>query len=235
LSTTIAGGIVVRSAGASELTPETAAIKHLSNTVAGLGLDVRAQALAAAQERPAVATTQVSRELSRAAVASAVSLTDEKTGDVEAAVKKAKADEKQRAEEKARQKAQRWVSPLAGYRLTSGYGWRWGRMHPAQDFAAPVGTPVLSLSTGTVVFSGWSNQGYGYMVQVRYWDGTVSWFAHNSRLAVSVGDQVSPGQVVAYSGNTGHSTGPHLHLEIHTPQGAAVNPRAWFAQKGINI
>jgi murein DD-endopeptidase MepM/ murein hydrolase activator NlpD len=235
LSTTIVGGIVVRSAGASELTPEAAAIKHLSNTVAGLGLDVREQALAAANERPTVASTQVSRELSRAAVATVVSLTDEKTGDVEAAVKKAKADAAKKAEEEARQKAQRWVAPLSNYRLTSGYGWRWGRMHPAQDFAAPVGTPVLALSTGTVVFSGWSNQGYGYMVQVRYWDGTVSWFAHNSRLAVSVGEQVSPGQVVAYSGNTGHSTGPHLHLEIHTPQGAAVNPRAWFAQKGINI
>jgi murein DD-endopeptidase MepM/ murein hydrolase activator NlpD len=235
LSTTIAGGIVVRSAGASELTPEAAAIKHLSNTVAGLGLDVREQALAAANERPTVASTQVSRELSRAAVATVVSLTDEKTGDVEAAVKKAAAEAEQKAEEEAREKAQRWVAPLSNYRLTSGYGWRWGRMHPAQDFAAPVGTPVQALSSGTVVFSGWSNQGYGYMVQVRYWDGTVSWFAHNSRLAVSVGQQVSPGQVVAYTGNTGHSTGPHLHLEIHTPNGAAVNPRAWFAQKGINI
>ena len=58
-------------------------------------------------------------------------------------------------------------------------------MHPAQDLATPTGNPVRSLSTGTVVFSGWSNEGYGYMVKIRYWDGTVSWMAHNSRLLVA--------------------------------------------------
>ena len=108
-------------------------------------------------------------------------------------------------------------------------------MHPAQDLAAPSGTPVRSLSTGRVVFAGWSNEGYGYMVKVRYWDGTVSWMAHNSRLLVSVGQAVVPGQTIAYSGNTGNSTGPHVHLEIHPGDGGAVAPRTWLAKRGVRL
>ncbi|MGN6752511.1 MAG: M23 family metallopeptidase [Intrasporangium sp.] len=245
VSTTVAGGVVVRSAGASDLSPEAAAVQDLSNTVAG-GYEARDRAVAAAgSDRDAA---RASRDASRAAVASVVNLTDQKASDVDTAVEAArKAEESKKAEaakkaaaarqaaEDARQQAQRWVSPLSNYTLTSGFGWRWGRMHPAQDLAAPVGTPVHALSTGTVIFSGWSSQGYGYMVQIRYWDGTVSWFAHNSRLLVNIGDEVAPGQVVSYSGNTGNSTGPHLHLEIH-PQGAgSVPPRAWLAQKGVQL
>jgi murein DD-endopeptidase MepM/ murein hydrolase activator NlpD len=85
------------------------------------------------------------------------------------------------------------------------------------------------------VLSGWSNEGYGYMVKIRYWDGTVSWYAHNSRLLVSVGETVAPGEKVAYSGNTGNSTGPHLHLEIHPGGGAAVSPKTWLAKRGIYL
>ena len=131
--------------------------------------------------------------------------------------------------------ARRWVTPVTGYTLTSGYGFRWGRMHPAQDLAAPSGTTVRSLSTGRVVFAGWSNEGYGYMVKVKYWDGTVSWMAHNSRLLVSVGQAVVPGQTIAYSGNTGNSTGPHVHLEIHPGNGGAVAPRTWLAKRGVRL
>jgi murein DD-endopeptidase MepM/ murein hydrolase activator NlpD len=246
VSTTVAGGIVVRSAGASDLSPEAAAVQDLSNTVAGLGYEARDRAVAAAGgDRDGA---RASRDASRAAVASVVSLTDQKASDVDTAVEAAKkAEEARQAEaarkaeaakqaaEAARKQAQRWVSPISNYTLTSGFGWRWGRMHPAQDLAAPVGTPVHALSTGTVIFSGWSNQGYGYMVQIRYWDGTVSWYAHNSRLVVSIGDEVKPGQVVSYSGNTGHSTGPHLHLEIHPQGSGSVPPRPWLAQKGVDL
>ncbi|HET7398232.1 MAG TPA: M23 family metallopeptidase [Intrasporangium sp.] len=129
----------------------------------------------------------------------------------------------------------RWVSPFSGYSLTSGFGPRWGKMHNGQDLAAAVGTPVRALSSGKVLFAGWDGTGYGNFVKIQYWDGTVSWYAHNSRLVVSAGDSVSPGQTVSYSGNTGNSTGPHLHLEIHPGGGAPVAPRTWLSAKGINL
>jgi murein DD-endopeptidase MepM/ murein hydrolase activator NlpD len=128
-----------------------------------------------------------------------------------------------------------WIKPLAGgYRMTSGYGARWGGMHPAQDFATPTGSPVRALSSGTVIFAGWQGS-YGYKLEIRFWDGTVAWYAHNSSLKVKQGQSVNPGQVVAASGNTGNSTGPHLHLEIHPGGGDAVSPLSWLARHGIKM
>lgn len=123
--------------------------------------------------------------------------------------------------------SQRWVMPIHGATFTSGFGWRWGRMHQGNDFGTPVGTPVAAMSTGTVVSTGYES-GYGNQVEIRYWDGTVSLYAHLSEIKASVGDQVTPGEIVALSGNTGHSTGPHLHLEIHPDGGAPINPAPWL-------
>jgi murein DD-endopeptidase MepM/ murein hydrolase activator NlpD len=123
--------------------------------------------------------------------------------------------------------SQRWVMPIQGATFTSGFGWRWGRMHQGNDFGTPVGTPVAAMSTGTVVSTGYES-GYGNQVEIRYWDGTVSLYAHLSEIKASVGDLVTPGQIVALSGNTGHSTGPHLHLEIHPNGGAPINPAPWL-------
>lgn len=242
LSSTVAGGLVIRDAGASQLSPEAAAMKNVSNTVAGLGLAADPDAVAAAtSDRGAPA--RASRDTARQATAlllnasQTAQTTAEEVAKVaaeKAAKAKAKARAKARAEALAR--AHRWVLPLLdNYTLTSGFGWRWGRMHPAQDLATPTGTPVHALSSGTVIFSGWSNEGYGYMVKIRYWDGTVSWMAHNSRLLVSVGEKVEPGDTVSYSGSTGNSTGPHVHLEIHPDNGAAVAPRTWLANRGVYL
>jgi murein DD-endopeptidase MepM/ murein hydrolase activator NlpD len=118
-----------------------------------------------------------------------------------------------------------------GYQLTSGFGMRWGSMHPGQDFAVPVGTQVKSMSSGSVVFAGWQG-GYGYKVEIHYWDGTVSWFCHNSKLLVKPGENVVPGEVVSLSGSTGHSTGPHVHVEIHPNDGSAVSPLPWLKKMG---
>jgi murein DD-endopeptidase MepM/ murein hydrolase activator NlpD len=140
-----------------------------------------------------------------------------------AALKKAEAIRKAR---------EKWVQPIQGAAFTSGFGWRWGRMHEGNDFGTPVGTPVRSMSTGTVIAAGFEG-GYGNKVEIRYWDGTVSYFAHLSTISVSVGQEVSPGEIVAFSGNTGHSTGPHLHLEIHPGGGAAVDPAPWLHAHGL--
>jgi murein DD-endopeptidase MepM/ murein hydrolase activator NlpD len=243
LSSTVAGGLVVRQAGAQELSPEAAAMKNVSNSVAGLGLAADPNAVAAAAENRAGARS--SRDMARDASAlltRATSSAEQAAGAAAAAEQarqKATAEAARKAKDAARARAiaraHRWVAPLSGYALTSGFGWRWGKMHPAQDLAVATGTPVHALSSGTVVFAGWSTEGYGYMVKIRYWDGTVSWMAHNSRLVVSVGDQVEPGQLVSYSGSTGNSTGPHVHLEIHPDDGSAVAPRPWLAARGVNL
>jgi murein DD-endopeptidase MepM/ murein hydrolase activator NlpD len=142
-----------------------------------------------------------------------------------AAALRQQADRKQAAAALAA--SQRWVMPIEGATFTSGFGWRWGRMHQGNDFGTPVGTPVAAMSTGTVVSTGYES-GYGNQVEIRYWDGTVSLYAHLSEIKASVGDLVTPGQIVALSGNTGHSTGPHLHLEIHPNGGAPINPAPWL-------
>jgi murein DD-endopeptidase MepM/ murein hydrolase activator NlpD len=110
--------------------------------------------------------------------------------------------------------------------LTSGYGWRWGRMHQGVDIAGPVGTPIYAAAPGVVVKSGWNSGGYGNLVDIRHPDGSMTRYAHNSRLLVSEGQEVRQGQQIAEMGSTGYSTGPHLHFEIHVPNQGTVNPIA---------
>ncbi|WP_162233111.1 M23 family metallopeptidase, partial [Nostocoides japonicum] len=128
--------------------------------------------------------------------------------------------------------AQRWVQPIHGGTFTSGYKMRWGRMHEGDDFSTPVGTPIRSMSTGTVIYTGWYGGG-GNTTKIRYWDGTVSFFEHQSRITAKVGQRVAPGQLVGYSGNTGHSTGPHLHIEIHPHGGHSIDPLPWLHKQGL--
>ncbi|MGK7941512.1 MAG: peptidoglycan DD-metalloendopeptidase family protein [Crocosphaera sp.] len=112
--------------------------------------------------------------------------------------------------------------------LTSGYGPRWGRMHKGIDIAAPVGTPILASASGEVITAGWNSGGYGNLVKVRHPDGSVTLYAHNSRLLVRRGQKVEQGQQIAEMGSTGYSTGPHLHYEIHPSGRGAQNPMAFL-------
>lgn len=129
--------------------------------------------------------------------------------------------------------AQGWAKPLDNAIFTSPFGQRWGRLHAGQDYAAPVGTPLKSMSSGTVVGAG-PMTGYGVYIDIKYWDGSVSRYGHLTSVNASVGQQVAPGDVVALSGNTGRSTGPHLHMEIHPGGGAPIDPAGWLASRGIN-
>ncbi|MCF2147590.1 peptidoglycan DD-metalloendopeptidase family protein [Desmonostoc muscorum LEGE 12446] len=110
--------------------------------------------------------------------------------------------------------------------LTSGYGWRWGRMHKGIDIANSTGTPVFSSAEGIVEKAGWNNGGYGNLVEIRHPDGSSTRYAHNSKILVQAGQQVSQGETIALMGSTGHSTGPHTHFEIHASGKGAVNPIA---------
>ncbi len=123
-----------------------------------------------------------------------------------------------------------WIWPTQGV-FSSGYGWRWGRMHKGIDVANNVGTPIVAAREGQVVFAGWHDGGYGYLVRISHADGSLSLYAHNSRLLVRVGDTVSQGQVISQMGSTGRSTGPHLHFEIHPPGQGAVNPLPLLPQR----
>ncbi|NQW39129.1 MAG: M23 family metallopeptidase [Cyanobacteria bacterium] len=119
--------------------------------------------------------------------------------------------------------AQGWIWPTKGV-FSSGYGWRWDRMHKGIDVANNVGTPIVAAKAGRVVFSGWHDGGYGYLVTLAHADGSRSLYAHNSRLMVQVGQEVDQGFVISQMGSTGRSTGPHLHFEIHPASSGAVNP-----------
>ena len=94
--------------------------------------------------------------------------------------------------------------------------------HKGIDWATPIGTAVMASSGGTVTRAGWGS-GYGYVVYIQHADGRETRYGHLSKVLVSVGQKVSQGQKIALSGNTGRSTGPHLHFEIRI-NGQAVNP-----------
>ena len=95
-------------------------------------------------------------------------------------------------------------------------------MHKGIGWATPVGTAVVASSTGTVVRAGWAS-GYGYVVYINHSDGRQTRYGHLSKVLVKVGDSVKQGQKIALSGNTGRSTGPHIHFEILI-NGSQVNP-----------
>jgi murein DD-endopeptidase MepM/ murein hydrolase activator NlpD len=117
------------------------------------------------------------------------------------------------------------VWPVSGP-VTSGFGPRWGRMHEGIDIAVPEGTPVVAAAAGVVIHAGWLG-GYGNLVVVDHGGGLSTAYAHNSSFAVSVGDSVSQGEVIAYSGNTGNSSGPHVHFEVRV-NGSAVDPLGYL-------
>ena len=114
-----------------------------------------------------------------------------------------------------------FIWPVHGV-VTSSYGWRWGRMHEGIDIAVGSGTPVVSAAAGTVIVAGWLG-GYGNLVVVDHGNGIATAYGHNSTVTVGTGQYVAQGQLIAYSGNTGNSTGPHVHFEVRI-NGAAVDP-----------
>ncbi len=125
-----------------------------------------------------------------------------------------------------------YIKPLSGGRQTSGYGLRKAPTkgastnHRAIDWATPTGTAIWASSGGTVSVAGWQS-GYGYVVYINHPDGNQTRYGHLSKILVSVGQKVKQGQKIALSGNTGRSTGPHLHFELRV-NGTPVNPYSYI-------
>jgi len=99
-------------------------------------------------------------------------------------------------------------------------------MHEGIDIAVGSGTAVVASAGGTVIVAGWMG-GYGNLVVVDHGYGIATAYGHNTSLAVGVGQTVGQGQVIAYSGNTGNSTGPHVHFEVRV-NGGAVDPLGYL-------
>lgn len=164
----------------------------------------------------------------------------------EAAAKKA-SDAKKKAEDKkkaAKKNAASWKSPVKKYTLSASYGTggaRWAAKHSGQDFAVPVGTTVTAVHKGTVVKAGPNGAGdgpaYGNAVVIKHSNGKYSQYAHLSTVNVKVGETVKTGEKIALSGNTGNSSGPHLHFEIRTSPnyGSALNPAAFLRSVHVSI
>lgn len=119
------------------------------------------------------------------------------------------------------------IWPVTGS-VTSGFGWRispfgdGNELHAGIDIASPAGTPVVATADGQVILSG-SFGGYGNAIQIDHGSGITTIYGHNSELAVGVGHMVKKGQIIAYVGSTGKSTGPHVHYEVRVND-TAVDP-----------
>jgi septal ring factor EnvC (AmiA/AmiB activator) len=137
------------------------------------------------------------------------------------------------AAEAARPRA---VLPVPGARLSSGYGSRWGTLHAGVDFAAPIGTPEHAVMDGVVVRAG-AASGFGLAVYIQHGNGDVTVYGHMQEVLVEEGQAVQAGDAVALLGNTGQSTGPHLHFEVHLGgiDGQRVDPLPWLRERGVAV
>ena len=118
------------------------------------------------------------------------------------------------------------------FRYTSGFGRRWGRAHEGVDMAGPVGTPIHTTGDGVVTFAG-RQSGYGNLIKIKHELGTETRYGHLSKIRVKVGQRVSQGELIGDMGNTGRSTGPHLHYEVRV-NGRAVDPMS-FIKAASNV
>lgn len=146
------------------------------------------------------------------------------------------ADKKKREEEAARKEAARpkFMLPVKQHGLSATYGQagvNWMSVHTGIDFPVTYGTSVMAATDGTVRTQ-W-NSAYGNMAIVTAADGTETWYCHLSSTKIRSGP-VKAGDVIAYSGSSGNSTGPHLHFEVRPGGGSAIDPMPWLSSHGLN-
>jgi murein DD-endopeptidase MepM/ murein hydrolase activator NlpD len=131
-----------------------------------------------------------------------------------------------------------WVVPIHGdYTITARFeqhGPHWNTTHTGIDLAAPYRREVLAASAGQVTYAGWDGR-YGLRVEITHPDGTHTWYAHLSTIAVALDRQVAAGDVIGHVGSTGNATGPHLHYEVRPPPGRPIDPEPWMAARGARL
>jgi murein DD-endopeptidase MepM/ murein hydrolase activator NlpD len=132
----------------------------------------------------------------------------------------------------------RITAPVTSYVLTAGFGQcgsAWAACHTGQDFATSAGSRIRAVASGRVAFVGWGGA-YGNLTKIQHSDNTQTWYAHQLRQTVGVGQEVRAGQVIGYVGYTGNvrpagPAGAHLHLEVRVG-GAPVDPLRWLRREG---
>ncbi|MEU6928166.1 M23 family metallopeptidase [Streptomyces sp. NPDC046385] len=210
---------------------------------ADAGEALRARILQQAEQQQAAADTAEKEAAQKAAAEKAATEAAAKADAAEkaAAEAKKKADAEAAAKAEAERLAKLAASyslPTSSYTLTSTYGeagsmWSSG-YHTGLDFAAPTGTPVKAVHSGTVKSAGWSGA-YGYRIVLELEDGTEIWYCHLSSMTVGAGQSVGTADTIGRVGATGNVTGPHLHLEVHTPSGGGIDPAGWLRSKGLSL
>ncbi|MFH9013057.1 M23 family metallopeptidase [Streptomyces sp. NPDC017943] len=208
----------------------------------GAGEALRARIMAQVEHQQ----DQIDTKAAQDAAAAAEKAAQEAVAKAEKEAKAKAAEAKKKAEEAAEKKAEaerlaalakQYTLPTSSYTLTSTFGqagayWSSG-YHTGLDFAAPTGTPIKAVHSGTITEAGW-NGSYGYKTVLTLDDGTEIWYAHQSSIGVSVGQKVGTGDVIGRVGATGNVTGAHLHLEVHSGGSASgIDPMAWLRGKGL--
>ncbi|MFD5805965.1 M23 family metallopeptidase [Streptomyces sp. NPDC048171] len=219
----------------------TAADTAEGTDTAGAGESLRARIMAQAEQQQAQVETKAAAEAAAAAEkkAAEAAAKAEKEAEAKAAAAKKKAEEeaaKKAEAERLAKLAKQFTLPTSSYTISSTFGqagayWSSGH-HTGLDFAAPTGTLLKAVHSGTITSAGWDGS-YGYKTVLTLDDGTEIWYAHQSSISVSVGQEVTTGDVIGRVGATGNVTGAHLHMEVHPGGGSGIDPMAWLQSKGL--
>ncbi|WP_030594113.1 M23 family metallopeptidase [Streptomyces anulatus] len=207
------------------------------------GEALRARILQQAEQQQAAADAEAKAAAEKAAAEKAAeeARKQQDQAEAEAAAKKKAAEEaaaKKKEAERLAKLAASFSLPTSSYTITSTYGqsgalWSSGQ-HTGLDFAGSAGTPIKAVHGGTITSAGYSGS-YGYRTVLQLEDGTEIWYAHQSSIDVSIGQKVTTGETIGRMGATGNVTGVHLHMEVRTAGGSAMDPMAWLNSKGLNV
>jgi murein DD-endopeptidase MepM/ murein hydrolase activator NlpD len=215
------------------MAPRTRYAMVVTSAVVGAGVVAFAAGSALPQQLPTDGATTSLDKVSTTAAGSETEAADDLAANQARSASVARASRSQiRAGAPTPKLMAEWVRPARGP-LSSLYGARWGTTHFGLDIASAYGSPIYAASDGVVEFAGW-NGGYGKLVILDHGSGLTTRYGHNSKLAVDVGQKVQAGDIIAYTGSTGYSTGAHCHFEVRR-DGNAINPLPFMEARGVRM